>query len=135
MGSAERILRRALVVEDDTGVSALGAMMLEQFGLVVDQVATAEEAVEQLQASGGETDIVIIDVNLPGSMDGIALARSVAVLWPAISVIVTSGDPGGGLDRLPDRAVYVPKPWRALDIVSVAERASRADHSVHALRL
>ena len=50
-------------------------------------------------------------------------------------VIVTSGDPGGRLEQLPDRAVYVPKPWRALDIVNVAERAARTDHSVHALRL
>jgi CheY-like chemotaxis protein len=135
MGSAERASRRALVVEDDCGVSALGALMLEQFGLTVIQVATAEEAVEHLQATGGDTDVVIIDINLPGAMDGILLARSIAVLWPAISVIVTSGDPGGRLERLPDRAVYVPKPWRALDIVAIAERAARQDHSIHALRL
>lgn len=135
MGSATPPTRRALVVEDDSGISALGALMLEQFGLTVAQVPTAEAALEHLRGAGGDTDVVIIDINLPGEMDGMSLARSVSVLWPVISVIVTSGDPGSRLEQLPDRAVYVPKPWRALDIVDVAERAARTDHSVHALRL
>lgn len=135
MTQASHSGRRALVVEDDRCVSELGALLLEQFGLMVAQVQTAEEAVEHLRACGGDIDVLIADVNLPGAMDGVALARSVAVLWPQISLIVTSGDPGGRLTDLPHGAVYVPKPWRALDIVSLAERAARADHSVHALRL
>jgi CheY-like chemotaxis protein len=135
MIQAGHIRRRALVVEDDSVISELGALLLEQFGLTVSQVRTAEEAVDHLRACGGDVDILIADINLPGAMNGVALARSVAVLWPMISLIVTSGDPGLHLTDLPDRAFYVPKPWRALDIVSFAERAARADHSVQALRL
>jgi DNA-binding NtrC family response regulator len=135
MSTVEPTHRRALVVEDDSCLSELGAVMLEQFGLSVTQVSSAEDAVDHLRACGGDVDIAIIDVNLPGDMDGVALARSIAVLWPGISVIVTSGHPGRRLEHLPDRAVYVPKPWRALDIVSLAERAARDDHSVHAIRL
>jgi len=78
--------------------------------------------------------VVLADVNLAGATNGIALAHRVAVLWPAVSVIVTSGDPGACLGDLPPRATYIPKPW-ALDIVAAAERASRADHSVRAVEL
>jgi DNA-binding NtrC family response regulator len=126
---------RALIVEDDRGQSALGAALLEEFDLDVRQVGTAEEAIEHLTAIGGEICVLVADVNLPGPMDGVALARRVAVLWPSISLIVTSGDPGNRLSDLPDRCVYVPKPWRGLDIVAAAERAARADHSVRGLRL
>ena len=125
----------ALIVEDDPLQSVLGAAMLEEFDLSVRQVPTAEDAIEHLRDRSGEVTVVVADVNLPGAMDGISLAQRVAVLWPGISVIVTSGDQGERLCCLPDRCVYVPKPWRALDIVSAAERAARADHSVHAVRL
>jgi DNA-binding NtrC family response regulator len=125
----------ALIVEDDAVQSELGAVMLEELDLQVRQVQTAEDAIEHLRERGGEVAVVVADINLPGAMDGVALAHSVSVLWPTISVIVTSGDPGQRLSRLPNSCVYVPKPWRPLDIVAAAERAARADHSVHALHL
>lgn len=125
----------ALIVEDDPAQSVLGAAMLEQFDLDVRQVACAEDAIDHLRDTSGAVTVIIADVNLPGPMDGVTLAQRVSVLWPGISLIVTSGDPGERLRRLPDQCVFVPKPWRPLDIVAAAERAARADHSVHALRL
>jgi DNA-binding response OmpR family regulator len=135
MTRAQGLKAIALIVEDDPAQSALGAVMLEEFNLSVRQVQTAEDAIEHLRTRGGEVTVVVADVNLPGPMDGVSLARSVCVLWPAISVIVTSGDPGERLEELPAGCVYVPKPWRPLDIVAATERAARADHSVHAVRL
>lgn len=123
----------ALIVEDDAAQRELGAVMLEEFDLSVRQVESAEDALEELRH--GQVAVLVADVNLPGPMDGVSLARSVSVLWPAISVIVTSGDPGHRLAELPGNCVYVPKPWRPLDIVAAAERAARADHSVHAIQL
>lgn len=125
----------ALIVEDDPGQSELGALMLREFDLVVAQVASAEAAIEHLCRESGAVTVLLADIKLPGPMDGLALAHRVAVLWPSISVIVTSGAPTLGERSLPARATFVPKPWRPLDIVTAAERASRADHSVHSLRL
>ncbi len=124
----------ALIVEDRDSVVDLGAMLRSELDLHVDQVSSAEAALEHLRERGGATALMVADIDLPGPMDGLALARSVSVLWPSISVIVTSGIPRDLLPSLPERAVYVAKPWRALDIVSAAERAARADHSVHAVR-
>jgi CheY-like chemotaxis protein len=135
MGYAADAYKRALVVEDDGCISALGAMMLEEFGLAVDQVGTAEEAIDYLRNRGGQVAVMLVDIHLPGDMDGIALARSVSVLWPAITIIVTSADPAYRADEMPEGTVYVPKPWRALDIVAIAEHAARQDHSMRSLRL
>jgi DNA-binding NtrC family response regulator len=135
MAHEQRTRAIALIVEDDIAQSQLGAEMLEEFELTVRQVQTAEDAIEHLRTRSGEITVLVADINLAGPMDGVSLARSVAVLWPGISVIVTSGDPGERLGDLPDTCVYVPKPWRPLDIVSAAERASRADHSIHAVQL
>ncbi|WP_375461060.1 response regulator [uncultured Enterovirga sp.] len=134
----DRATRRpmtALIAEDDAGQSALGAMMLREFDLEVDEVRSAEEAIECLCNRSGQVTLLIADIHLSGAMDGIALAHRVSVLWPGVSVIVTSGRPGMCPSDLPARATYIPKPWRALDIVAVAERASRADHTLRAVRL
>lgn len=135
MARADQPRCSALIVEDDRGQSELGAAMLAEFDLEVHQVRTAEEAISHLRDRGGAVTVLLADVNLPGAMDGVALARSVAVLWPSISLIVTSGDPPELFAALPDGCVFIPKPWRALDIVAAAERAARADHSIHSLRL
>ena len=135
MVGARRRGMTALIVEDDAGVSDLGAAMLREFDLAVEQVQSAEAAIAYLARCGGDIAVLIADVHLAGEMDGLSLIHRVAVLWPAISLIVTTGDLEARLDDLPARATFVPKPWRALDIVAAAERAARADHSVHAVIL
>ena len=124
-----------MIVEDDLGQSALGAAMLEELDLEVEQVETAEAAIDHLCQSFGRVSLVLADVHLAGPMSGVALAHRISVLWPTISVIITSGDPQATHIPLPAQATYVPKPWRALDIVAAAERAARADHSVRAVQL
>lgn len=134
MTHADGTRKRALIVEDDEGQSELGALMLGEFDLDVCQVRTAEDALDHLREHGGSVALVVADVKLAGPMDGAGLARRVSVLWPTISMIVTSGAEDGS-DDLPPSCVFVPKPWRGLDIVAAAERAARADHSVSSVRL
>lgn len=123
----------ALIVEDDHTLSAIGAEFLAELDLDVQQFRTAEDAIERLQALGGSVAVLLADIRLPGAMDGLSLARRVSVLWPSVSLIVTSGGPEP--DDMPDRCVFVPKPWRGLDIVAAAERFARDDHTVHSIRL
>lgn len=125
----------ALIVEDDRGQSELAALLLEEFDLQVIQVASGEDALAYLFDHPERIAVVLIDIHLAGEMSGIALAERVCVLWPTLSVLVTSGDLNAGRSSLPARATFIPKPWRPLDIVAAAERAAREDHSVRALRL
>ncbi len=133
MTGSGKIRMSALIVEDDRNVSAMGAEFLGVLDLDVRQLRTAEDAIEHLQELGGNVAVVLVDIRLPGPMDGLSLARRVSVLWPSVSLIVTSGGPEP--DDLPARCVFVAKPWRGLDIVAAAERFARADHSVHSVRL
>lgn len=125
----------ALIVEDDRGQSELAALVLRELDLDVIQVVSGSEAIAQLCDLSCTISVALIDIHLEGDMDGIALAARVAVLWPNVSVLVTSGDLDAADGSLPTHATFVPKPWRPLDIVAAAERASRADHSLRAVRL
>jgi len=129
MGQAERPYRTALVVEDDRDLRDLAATLLEETPLKVVEAASAEEALHYLRERAEEVAVAFVDVRLPCLMDGVDLARSVSLRWPWIRLIVTSGDPGDRLDYVPRNATYLPKPWRALDVLVEAERAiARAEH-------
>src|SRR5919198_3220402 len=63
---------------------------LRTCGYRVIEAGNASEAVAVLQ-SGCRIDLVFSDVQLPGSMDGFALARWVRTHQPEVKVILTSG--------------------------------------------
>jgi hypothetical protein len=66
---------------------------------------------------------MFVDVNLPGKLNGIDLALVAAHSWPWIRVVVTSGGMNRPLGDLPRSATFMPKPWRALEVLVEAERA------------
>ena len=115
----------ALVVEDEARAHELAVALLQETSLNVVETDSAEAAVAVLQRCGGEVALVLADVRLAGAMDGVDLARVIAKLWPRARIVVTSGDPGDRLKRLPDTATYLPKPWRGLDMLLQAEKATR----------
>ncbi|AIQ93943.1 DNA-binding NtrC family response regulator [Methylobacterium fujisawaense] len=115
--------RVALVVEDDPAIRALAETLLEETELDVVGCDSAEAALSVLQARGGDVALVFADVRLAGHMDGLQLARAVATLWPRARLVITSGH---GLPRpeMPPEAVFIAKPWRPLDVLVEAERAT-----------
>lgn len=116
----------ALVVEDDAAVRDLATALLEETDLDVIACASAEAAISILETAGITVALLFTDVRLGGGMDGLALARTVERRWPAVRMVLTSGYDARGADRLPSRAVYMQKPWRALDVLVQAEHASVA---------
>ncbi|GJE44952.1 hypothetical protein AEGHOMDF_4146 [Methylobacterium soli] len=120
---SERTNRLALVVEDDPQVRALAEALLEETELGVIGCDSAEAALNVLQARGGEVALVFADVRLAGQMDGLQLARAVSTLWPRARLVITSGQPVAR-PEVPAEAVFIPKPWRALDVLVEAERAA-----------
>jgi DNA-binding NtrC family response regulator len=114
----------ALVVEDDSHLRSLAVALLSETDLTVVEAESAEAALSFMQHRGGEVALVFADVRLAGLMDGVDLARVVAKLWPCTRVVVTSGYGGDRLKRLPPTATYMPKPWRGLDVLMQADRAT-----------
>ena len=113
----------ALIVEDDLDVRDLAAALLEETELDVVEVKSADAALAYLQERGGEVAMLFADVRLPGTMDGVQLAKAACTLWPTIRIVLTSGDPGAVSNGLPVGVTFVPKPWRGLDVLVEAERA------------
>ncbi|MGU3540821.1 response regulator [Methylobacterium sp. A54F] len=126
MGQALPDCPVALVVEDDAAVRNLATAVLEETDLDVIACESAEAAISVLERPDVNVALLFADVRLPGQMDGLSLARTVGDRWPDVRVIVTSGYDEGGSERLPRQAVFMQKPWRALDVLVQAERATVA---------
>jgi CheY-like chemotaxis protein len=127
MGRAEQTARTrhiALVVEDQPEVRDLAAAILEETDLSVVEAVSADEALAFLRERASDVAMIFVDVKLPGRMDGIDLAHMAAESWPWIKVVVTSGFMDQPLDDLPRSARFMPKPWRAFDVLLEAERAT-----------
>lgn len=116
----------ALVVEDDEAMRNLASAVLEETDLDVIACASAEAAISVLERQDVNVALLFADVRLPGAMDGIALARTVEKRWPSVRMVVTSGGEARGDVRLPSRAIYMQKPWRAFDVLVEAEHATIA---------
>jgi DNA-binding NtrC family response regulator len=117
--------RTVVVVEDDREQRNLIVALLEETDLLVVDVDSAEAALHYMRQRADEVALVFTDVRLPCLMDGVGLACAVHANWPWISILVTSGYGGSRLDVLPATAMYLPKPWRALDVLVEADRASK----------
>lgn len=116
----------ALVVEDDAAIRNLAAAVLEETDLDVIACDSAEAAISVLERDDVTVALLFADVRLPGAMDGLALARTVERRWPDVRVVVTSGYDASGDAGLPPQAVFMRKPWRALDVLVQAEHATDA---------
>jgi CheY-like chemotaxis protein len=99
-----------LVVEDEFHVRSHAVEMIEEAGFDVVEAGNAEEAISLLEARK-DIRIVFTDIEMPGSMDGLRLARAIRDRWPPIELILTSGRHRFGSDEIPERGHFVPKPY------------------------
>jgi CheY-like chemotaxis protein len=54
--------------------------------------------------------VVFTDIQMPGSMDGLALAAAIRGRWPPIKIVATSGIVNVGKVDLPEGGRFLPKP-------------------------
>ena len=119
MGTAESRPTVILVVEDEALVRMIASDILtEEGGYRVFEAVNAEEALTLLE-SRHDVRLVFTDVEMPGSLDGFALARIVDMRFPGIKVIVTSGRMTPGAGDLPKGTRFLPKPYPPLALVGM----------------
>jgi CheY-like chemotaxis protein len=82
-----------LVVEDEVMIRMVLAEMLRDAGYAVVEAANGDEAATVLHA-GRPIHLIVTDVRMPGTIDGIALTALSRRLDPARPVIVVSADRG-----------------------------------------
>ena len=83
--------RVILIAEDEPDTRGMLTEYLTDAGFSVVDVGTAQEAVDVFDSHSVTIDLVVSDINMPGEMDGRALANWLLVARPRIPVILTSG--------------------------------------------
>jgi two-component system, response regulator PdtaR len=115
-----RINPVTLIVEDEFLLRMDSAELIENAGFEVFQAGNADEAIEILKARSG-IHVVFTDIQMPGSMDGLKLARFVRNRWPPIKIVATSALLRVEDDDLPAGSVFLPKPYRGTAVVATLD--------------
>jgi len=104
--------RTILVVEDDYLQRLYATGLINHAGYDVIEASSADEAIALLEARN-DICIVFTDIEMPGSMDGLRLARAIRDRWPPVELIITSGKHRLEADQIPERGKFLLKPYDA----------------------
>jgi CheY-like chemotaxis protein len=107
-----------LVVEDEILIRMNTADMIEEAGYDVVEARDARAALDILKQRD-DIDVVFTDVNMPGTMDGLELARFICGTWPWIHVVITSGKMMLRDEDIPDEGRFLPKPYNSRQLTHV----------------
>lgn len=106
-----------LVVEDEPLLRLDVADSLRDGGLEVREAANADDAIGMME-KGQPVHLLFTDIDMPGSMDGLALAQLVAERWPPTRIVVTSGFRVVEITDIPDGSIFFSKPYRSQDVIA-----------------
>lgn len=104
--------KAVLLIEDEALIRMGTSAMLEDGGYLVLEAANADEA-KGILCEHPEIAIVVTDVQMPGSMDGLEFASFVSRNYAHIPVLITSGRTDAMDARAHGAANYIPKPYTA----------------------
>jgi CheY-like chemotaxis protein len=107
-----------LIVEDEFLLRMDAVDMIKAAGFDVVEAANADEAIEILEARLDIT-VVFTDIQMPGSMDGLRLARAVRGRWPPIKIVATSGHVNVREKDLPEGGRFLPKPYSPREVTGM----------------
>ena len=79
-----------LVVEDEMVLRMRAVDIVEDAGFNSLEAVNADEALSILE-SRSDISVLFTDIQMPGTLDGLKLAHAVHKRWPAIKIILVSG--------------------------------------------
>jgi CheY-like chemotaxis protein len=89
-----------LVVDDNPDVADVSTGMLEQLGYQVHQARDAASALAAIDTHA--FDLVVSDIVMPGTMDGVALARAMRERHPLLPVLLVTGYSQAAAEATPE---------------------------------
>ena len=113
-----------LVVEDEILIRMVISQFLRDCGYRVIEAANADEATMVLRQDTSSINIVFSDVQMPGEMDGFALAQWVRVNQPGVKVIL-AGSPARAANaaaELCDSGPQLGKPYQPETVLQEIQR-------------
>jgi len=111
-----------IVVEDESDIREMLVEVLSDKGFEIIAAATADAAIPLLQLE--RVRLIVTDINLPGTLDGIALAKAARERSPSIPVIFISGRPAKLIDArvMGDPVSFLQKPFSLTHLVADVQR-------------
>lgn len=106
-----------LIVEDDAILRYLTLNLVEDAGFAVIEAANADEAVAILETRP-DVALLLTDIDMHGSMDGLALAHAVRNRWPPIKIIIVSARAQPLDCNMPAGSRFFGKPYLGDTVVS-----------------
>lgn len=112
-----------LLVEDEVPVRIFASRALTNKGYKVLEAENAEGGIEQVQQNGGNIDLIISDVIMPG-MNGPEMVKEIQKMEPNLKVIFISGyteDAFVDYVENPDDLNFLPKPFTLKELASIVK--------------
>ncbi len=107
-----------LVVDDEILVRSAIADYLRMAGYTVLEAASADEAIAVL-TSREPVNLVFTDIEMPGTIDGLELARVVHRQYPGVKMMLTSGRRSGTeAAELVGGGFFLKKPYRLAEVAN-----------------
>ncbi len=113
--------RAILVVDDEALVRMYAVDVLCDAGHEVFEAACAQEALDVLD-SHPEIGVLFTDINMPGRLDGLDLARMVNRRRPDVHIILTSGRLRPAEADIPDDGRFLSKPYAGEAVISLVRQ-------------
>ena len=106
-----------LVVEDEMLLRMRAVDMVEDAGYISVEAVDAEAAFAILESRPG-IGLLFTDIQMPGKMDGLQLAHAVHERWPAIKIILVSGQLKLSERDIPPSSRFFCKPLQADEMIA-----------------
>lgn len=122
---------KILIVEDEQVVAMDVDLQLAELGYQVTGIATTgEEALRLVEAAC--PDLVLMDIQLHGAMDGVAIAGQIRDRWQVPVVFVTAYANDDIVTRAKEAGSYgyVTKPYSSKDLDAVIVKALQQDEAI-----
>lgn len=120
-GGSEHIL----LVDDEESILEIGRDILERYGYRTTTAGSGEEALDIYARGRDRTDLVVLDLNMPG-MGGRKCFQELKGLDPEVRVVVATGH--ASTDEARDAldlgaACFIPKPYRLQEMLRAVRKA------------
>jgi CheY-like chemotaxis protein len=114
-----------LIVEDDPILQLFLSEQLEAIGWKTILAPSSLDAMEEVRDHSDRIAVVVTDIQMPGTRNGITLARQVRFGWPEIGVVVVSGAKRPQSEELPEGVAFYSKPLNDHTLLTAVDDAIR----------
>ena len=111
-----------IVVEDEELILELMVNVLELYGYTVRPFISADLAWQFVQACDHTQRLLITDLKMPCTIDGVELVKLVHQLHPDIPVVVASGFHSASETLADEGVVWLPKPFNMDQLHTICQR-------------